>query len=393
MKKKILFIAIILVLVGINFILRYVHIKGIEDTIGIVSNKLSENGLKLSYEKIRYDNFIFWKVDGQLVKPILLQEKHGHSDKSSFEYIAFSSGLIDKKITIDLSNKINTLISDNDGEHQYISTFSTNPQIDIKFNEYFTTHNEFLKQNGLGKYFAKHIDYLYYHSSGHKAVKVNKDTNTDELIYTIGDFDVRIQNQKTEEYGDCAIKINLSKSKYYKTSFGEDYFGSLAEIGEANYILDANLLFGFKDESKIALNDTITLDNVKPTHKLKINTLDLLTEVYNLNIKGNVVMSRAKILPYFDINVKVVNFDNMLEFYTKLYNILISKADMMKVLSLPSITEGQKKAILTLFAKIAQKSDDNSYSVNITQLKEEPIKFGEYSVGQVIEMYNLEKKD
>ena len=393
MKKKILFIAIILVLVGINFILRYVHIRGIEDTMEIISNKLSENGLKLSYEKIHYDNFIFWKIDGQLVKPIILQEKHGHSDKSSFEYIAFSSGLIDKKITIDLSNKINTLISDHNGEHQYISTFSINPQIDIKFNGYFMSHNEFLKQNGLGKYFAKHIDYLDYHSSGHKAVKVNKDTNTDELIYTIDDFDAKIKNQKTEQYGDCAIKINLSKNKYYKTSFGEDYFKLLAELGEGNYTLDANLLFDFKDESKIALNDTITLDDVKPTYKFRINTFDSLTELYSLKIKGNVVMSKSKILPYFDIDVKVINFDNMLEFYTKFYNTLISKADVMRTLSLQSITEKQKNAILTLFAKIAQKYDDNSYNINITQLKEEPIRFGEYSIDQVVEMYNSEKKD
>ena len=388
MKRILLSLAIALVLIGGNFVLRHIHIRGIENTIGVISHKLSENGLKFSYEKIHYDNFAFWKIDGQIINPVLVQEKHRYSDKSTFEYIAFTSTLIGKKVTIKLPSKINTLINDDQGEHQYISTFTTNPQINISFNGYFMTHNEFLKQKGLAEYFTRYVNYLYYRSSGHKAIKVNNSTNTDELIYTIGSFDMKIKNQGTEKYDDCKIEIQLNEVKYNETSFGEGYFGLLAEVGESNYILDANLLFNFKDEAKIALNDTIILDNIKPTHKLKINNFQLLTEPYSLEISGNAVANRTKILPYFDIDIGVVNFDNMLEFYSKFYNTLVPKIDIMRVLSLRTITEKQKKAISGMFREIAERSKNEGYTININQLKEKPIKIGKYTLDQVVEMYN-----
>lgn len=334
MRKVTLSIVVVLLLIGINFILRYVHIRGINDTIEIISNKLSENGLKLTYERIRYGNLVFWKVEGQVINPVLLQEKYEYSDKSSFDYIAFSSILTDKRIIIKLSDKIDTLINDHDGEHKYTSTFTTNPQVDIKFNGYFMTYNKFLKQNELRQYFIKYINNIHYHSAGHKATKVNQPTSNDELIYTIGDSDVKIENQKTEEYDDCKIKINLNDGKYYKTSFGEDYFGLLAQTGSSSFILDADLLLNFKDESKIALNDNVVLNDIKPTYKLKINNYEVLADPFSFKIEGDAVASKTKILPYFDVGIKVINFDNMLEFYTQFYNTLILKADVMKALSL-----------------------------------------------------------
>ena len=383
-----LVMATILVLIGVNFVLRYVHIRGVKDTIKVVSDKLSENGLKLNYKEIRYDSFVFWKVYGRIVNPVLLQERQGYSDESSFEYIDFSSVLINKKLSMNLSSKINTLINDSEGKHQYISTFSTNPQVDIKFNGYFMTNNKFLRTNELREYFIKHIDYLHYCSSGHKTIKVNKNINSDELLYTIGNCDIKIKNQNTKKYDDCEIKIQANEVKYNETSFGEGYFGLLAEVGESNYSLNANLLFNFKDESKIALNNTIMLDDIKPTHKLKIRSLKLSTEPYSLEISGNAVVSKIRILPYFDMNLNVVNFGSMLDFYSKFYNTLVPKVGTMKALSLRAITEKQKEAVFSLFKKIAKKSRDDSYQVNISNLKNAPIKVGEYPLDKVIEMYN-----
>ena len=141
MKKTILSVTLIILLIATNFIIRYIHIKNIEDNIELISSKLSEDGLKFKYKNITYEGVFFWNLKGKIWNPTFNQEKFGLSEKSSLDHIGFTSLLADKKLSISLANKIDTIIKDSKDEYNYTSTFDTVPELNIEFKDYFMLYN------------------------------------------------------------------------------------------------------------------------------------------------------------------------------------------------------------------------------------------------------------
>ena len=389
MKKRVLFIATAMLLVGANFALRYMHVSKLEDTIGIISDKLSEQGLKFSYKSINYSGLWCWEVNGSILHPVFLREVHGYSDQSTFEDIDFSSTLISKKINISLSNKISTVIKDSKGEHKYSSTFTGRPNIDIKFKGYFFNHNQFFGTNTLEKYLVQYVEQINYNSSGHTANSIDGVTEKEAPIYSIASFAVEAKNQGAQDHNGFAIKVNVDKNKYFNSPAAQSYFSLLSEAGESDYALDANLLFDFKDDIKaIALNDGIVIDDIKPIYKLHIADFKLTTQVYSVEMDGDAVIAKNQLLPYFDMNFRIVNSKGMLDFYAKLYNAFIYQADIMKALPLQPFTDKQQDSVLEVFEKISKKSQDTgSAVVHASKLKDAPIKLSDYTIDQVIDMY------
>lgn len=389
MKKRVLLIATVAILVGANFALRYMHISKIEETIGIISDKLSEQGLKFSYQSISYSGLWCWEVSGRILNPVFLREVHGYSDQSDFENIDFSSTLIKKSINISSSDKSNTVIKDSKGEHKYISTFTERPNINIKFKGYFFNHNQFFGNNTLEKYLVQHVEQINYNSSGHTSSAIDSTTGKESPIYTIANFAVEAKNQANQERNGFAIKINIDKNKYFHSPATPAYFSLLSEAGESDYVLDANLLFDFKDDIKtIALNDSVVIEDIKPIYKLHIADFKLTTQVYSVGMQGDAIIAKNQLLPYFDMNFSIVNSKEMLGFYAKLYNSFIYQADIMKALPLQPFTQKQQDSVLKVFEKISKKSQDAGDSiVHASKLKDAPIKLSDYTIDQVIDMY------
>ncbi|WPX96573.1 hypothetical protein [Candidatus Bandiella euplotis] len=387
MKKKILWISTACLLIGVNFVLRYMHINKIEETIDIVSDKLLEHGLKLTYDKISYGNIGFWNVSARMVKPVFLQERQGFSDKSSVEYIDLTHSLITKSLKVESSDKINTLITDANGEQKYSSTFTSAPAFNVKLKGYLITQNEFLEKNRLERYFIKYVDELNYTSSGHITSKVEKD-DTVTSISSVDNFTVKLTNQSVEDHTGFNVKFNSDKAKYFSTPTSDSYAKLNSELGEISLIGDLNCSFDFKDDARINLNEEVILADVKPVYKLHIDTLKLTTQPYSFQIDGDMVLGKTQMIPFFDLKFGVVNYTNLLNFYFNFYNTLFANADIMRALSLGMIQDNQKAAVIKLFEKVASKSQNDKYELRITQLKEAPMMIGTYSFDEVAAMYN-----
>jgi hypothetical protein len=397
MKKKILWIfgiSLALLLVIVNFICRHVHIKKADEVVSVISAKLSESGTKFTYKDIQYNSVLAWKVKGKIIDPVLLQEKYGYSERWTLEHITFESEFITKKTSVSLPNTWNTLITDAYGEHKYISTFNKAPIIHIKRKNYFINNSDSLLENKASEYILNEVDWMRYDSTGHKVMKINTNNN-EEIIYTIDSSLIDFKNQLTEKSRDLDFAIKFNNVKYYPpSSEGESYVKLMSATGDNDYLLNGKFSMYFKDGIDIDLNNLL-LKNIQPKYKLSIKDFKLSSHLYSLDMKGECVFVKNKILPYFDLKFGLKNFQDMLSHIVKLSNFIISESEAMKPLSLKLITDKQKEIILTLFNKISKKtSDDNVAEIDVRRLDDYSIKINQYSVDDISSMYdNLDNKE
>ena len=362
MKKTILSVTLIILLIATNFIIRYIHIKNIEDNIELISSKLSEDGLKFKYKNITYEGVFFWNLKGKIWNPTFNQEKFGLSEKSSLDHIGFTSLLADKKLSISLANKIDTIIKDSKDEYNYTSTFDTVPELNIEFKDYFMLYNnEKSTSDKLTDFFLKYIQSAQYNSTGHKAKQINKD-NSEDLIYSIDKTDINL--------------LNLSSANY------------LSEVGDSNININSTISFDFKDGSEIDLNKDVILKNIQPVYKLDVQEFYFSSDLFNFHLKGDAIVNKIHLLPYFDIDLKIENLTELVDFYLKFYNKIIVNSPTTKILALREIKNEERDAMLKTFEKIATPSDKKEYKLKVVNLSDKKIKVNDYLMDNVLDIYN-----
>lgn len=388
MKKVILSTALVIILIATNFILRYIHIQNIENNIELISTKLSEDGLKFSYKKITYEGMFFWDIKGEILNPTFKQEKFGLSEKSDLDYIKFASLLINKKLSVILANKINTKIKNSNDEYDYTSSFDTNPVLHIQFKNYFLLFdNKKPAGSKLIDFFIKNMESIQYDSTGHKAKKISKD-NSEELIYSIAKTNIKLLNLSTNDFDNIEFCLNVNKNRYYNNNNEDDFYNYLSEVGDSGINLNSNISFNFKDDSEIELNKDIVLKNIQPIYKLNIKELQFLSDMFNLYLKGDAIVNKIQILPYFDVDLKIENLSELVDFYLKFYNKIIVNSAVMKMLSLKEIKNEERDAMLKTFEKISIPSDKKEYKLKIVSLADKKVQINNYLMDNVIDIYN-----
>ena len=389
MKKIILSVVLVIIIVMSNFVFRYMHIRSINNNIELMTTKLSEKGLKFTYDEIKYEGLFFWNIDGTILKPNFYQKKYGVSDKSSMDYINLHSSLFNKALSIIFSGNIITLIEDSEGETKYLSSFSENPRIDLVYKSYFKNINkEVSSSSNLEQIFTDCLKSINYNSSDHVAKKVNAD-GSEEMIYSMDKTNVKIINISSGEYDGIKLKLEVDKNKYYKNSNDEDFYNYFSEIGTNSTNLNTDILFNFKDNSKIELVDGIILENVNPTYKLKTHEFEFYSDMFNFDLVGNIVINKSYILPFFDLDFKIDNFSALVDFYSNFYNKFVINSGINKVLSLKEIKEKEKEAILKTAEKILKESSNTKeYDFKIINLKDKKIKINDYPMNEVTNIYD-----
>jgi hypothetical protein len=392
MKKTIISVTFIILLIATNFIIRYIHIKNIEDNIELISTKLSESGLKFKYENITYQGVLFWNLSGKIWNPTFNQEKFGLLEKSSLDHIGFTSLLAAKKLSISLANKIDTIIKDSKDEYNYTSTFDTLPELNIEFKDYFMLYNnEKSESDKLTDFFLKYIQSIQYNSTGHKAKQINKD-NSENLIYSIDKTNISLLNLSSANSNNIEFGLNVSKNKYFKNDKEDDFYNYLSEVGDSNINLNSTIFFNFKDSSEINLNKDIILKNIQPVYKLNIQEFYFSSDLFNFYLKGDAIVNKIQLLPYFDMDLKIENLTELVDFYLKFYNKIVVNSPVTKILALREIKNEERGAILKTFEKIAIPSDKTSdkteYKLKVVNLSDKKIKINDYLMDSVLEIYN-----
>ncbi|MFK7761493.1 MAG: hypothetical protein AB8B46_05275 [Candidatus Midichloriaceae bacterium] len=388
MKKVILSTTLIILLIATNFILRYIHIQNIENNIELISTRLSEDGLKFSYKDIIYKGMFFWDIKGEILNPTFKQEKFGLSEKSNLDYVKFTSLLINKKLSVILANTIYTKIKDSNDVYNYTSTFDTNPALHIQFKNYFLLfNNKKPVSSKLMDFFIKNMESIQYDSTGHKAKKISKD-NSEELIYSIDKTNIKLLNLSTNNFDNIELDLNVDKNRYYSNNDENDFYNYLSEVGNSSINLNSNISFNFKDDSEIELNKDIVLKNIQPVYKLNVKELQFLTDVFNLHLKGDAIVNKIQLLPYFDVDLKIGNLSELVDFYLKFYNKIIVNSAVMKMLSLKEVKTEERYAMLKTFEKIAIPSDKKEYELKIVNLADEKIKINNHLMDNIIGIYN-----
>jgi hypothetical protein len=388
MKKTILSVTLIILLIATNFIIRYIHIKNIEDNIELISSKLSEDGLKFKYKNITYEGVFFWNLKGKIWNPTFNQEKFGLSEKSSLDHIGFTSLLADKKLSISLANKIYTIIKDSKDEYNYTSTFDTVPELNIEFKDYFMLYNnEKSTSDKLTDFFLKYIQSAQYNSTGHKAKQINKD-NSEDLIYSIDKTDINLLNLSSANSSNIEFRLSVSKNKYFKNDKEDDFYNYLSEVGDSNININSTISFDFKDGSEIDLNKDVILKNIQPVYKLDVQEFYFSSDLFNFHLKGDAIVNKIHLLPYFDIDLKIENLTELVDFYLKFYNKIIVNSPTTKILALREIKNEERGAMLKTFEKIATPSDKKEYKLKVVNLSDKKIKVNDYLMDNVLDIYN-----
>ena len=75
MKKVILSGLFIIIVIISNFVFRYLHVQNINDKLQLITVKLSEKGLKFTYDKLTYKGWFFWNISGKDFKSKFLSRK------------------------------------------------------------------------------------------------------------------------------------------------------------------------------------------------------------------------------------------------------------------------------------------------------------------------------
>ena len=388
MKKIILSATLIILLIATNFILRYMHIQNIENNIELISTKLSENGLEFRYKAIAYEGLFFWDVKGEISNPTFKQEKFGLSEKSNLDYIKFTSLIINKKLSVILADTINTRIKDSNDEYNYTSTFDINPILHIQFKNYFLLFDKKKSVDSkLTDFFIKNIESIQYNSTGHKAKQTNED-NSEKLIYSIDKTNIKFLNLSTNDFNNIEFNLNVIKNRYYSNNNEDDFYNYLSEVGDSTINLNSNISFNFKDDSEIKLNKDIVLKDIQPVYKLNVKELQFLSDVFNLHLRGDAIVNKIQILPYFDIDLKIGNLSELVDFYLKFYNKIIVNSAVMKMLSLKEVKNEEREALLKTFEKIAIPSEKKEYALKIVNLTDKKIKINNFLMDNVIDIYN-----
>ncbi|MBY0580935.1 MAG: hypothetical protein K2P53_04560 [Rickettsiales bacterium] len=388
MKKTILSVTLIILLIATNFIIRYIHIKNIEDNIELISSKLSEDGLKFKYKNITYEGVFFWNLKGKIWNPTFNQEKFGLSEKSSLDHIGFTSLLADKKLSISLANKIDTIIKDSKDEYNYTSTFDTVPELNIQFKDYFMLYNnEKSTSDKLTDFFLKYIQSAQYNSTGHKAKQINKD-NSEDLIYSIDKTDINLLNLISANSSSIEFRLSVSKNKYFKNDKEDDFYNYLSEVGDNDLNINSTISFDFKDGSEIDLNKDVILKNIQPVYKLDVQEFYFSSDLFNFYLKGDAIVNKIHLLPYFDIDLKIENLTELVDFYLKFYNKIIVNSPTTKILALREIKNEERDAMLKTFEKIATPSDKKEYKLKVVNLSDKKIKVNDYLMDNVLDIYN-----
>ncbi|RST71562.1 hypothetical protein [Candidatus Aquarickettsia rohweri] len=389
MKKVILSGLFIIIVIVSNFVFRYLHVQNINDKLQLITVKLSEKGLKFTYDKLIYEGWFFWNISGKVLNPSFYQEKHGISDQSSLDYINFQSSLFNKTLSIIFADNINTIIKDSGGESKYISTFSESPRADFVFKGYFKNMgNNLLLSNNLEEIFTDYFKSVSYNSSNHVAKKVNPD-GSEEKIYSIDKTIVKLINLSSVQHKGIKLKLEVDKNKYFKNNSEEDFYNYFAEIGANSTNLNVDVLFNFEDDSKLELIDGVILENVKPTYKLISHEFKFDSDLFNFDLAGNMVINKTNILPFFDLNFKVDNFSGLVDFYSNFYNKFVIDSGINKVLALKEIREKEKNAILKTAEQISEESSHaKKYDFKIVNLKDKKVKINDYSINKVSSIYN-----
>lgn len=351
--------------------------------------KLSEKGLKFTYDKIIHEGWFFWNINGKILNPSFYQEKHGVSDHSSLDYINFQSFLFNKTLSIIFSDSINTIIKDSDGESKYISTFSISPRADLVFKGYFkSVGNDISVSDNLEEIFTDYFKSINYNSSNHVAKKVKAD-GSEEIIYSIDKTIVKLTDISSGEYKGIKLKLEVDKNKYFKNSSEDDFYNYFAAIGSNSTNLNVDVLFNFKDDSKLELIDGVILENVKPIYKVKSHEFSFDSDLFNFDLAGNMVINKTNILPFFDLDFEVDNFSGLVDFYSNFYNKFVINSGINKVLSLKEIKDKEKDSILKTAEKVLKESSNTKkYDFKIINLKDKKVKINDYSINKVTSIYD-----
>ena len=110
--------------------------------------------------------------------------------------------------------------------------------------------------------------------------------------------------------------------------------------------------------------------------------------MFNLYLKGDAIVNKIQILPYFDVDLKIENLSELVDFYLKFYNKIIVNSAVMKMLSLKEIKNEERDAMLKTFEKISIPSDKKEYKLKIVSLADKKVQINNYLMDNVIDIYN-----
>ncbi|MFQ3307372.1 MAG: hypothetical protein ACI8ZF_000620 [Candidatus Midichloriaceae bacterium] len=381
--KKLIYTAFFLIfLIFGNYILRYMHIQKLEDKINYLSEKISEQGIKFSYKNIDYTNIFFWNIDGKIISPKFAQDKFGYKEDTFFEFITFHSKYKEKSLYIQSSDKMTTNIDDSNGKHTYIYQFEKQPEIYIKFKNLSDDNYKGVKK--IQDYFAHNIEQLLYESSKYQSFKL-LENNEKQILYTADKSQIKIKNLNTVNSDGVEIQLNINNLKYTNNN-SEKYYDLLSEMGSNSYKINANLYYNFKTPA-LEIQDKYISDK-ETEFKLDIKELLLTTDIYKILLSGDFIFTKSQFMPFYILNLKVENFHELLNFYSKFYNEVILKAKLMEMMGLNQFTEKQQKAIEIIYEDLLKKSfDENNKSIKLERLSKESFLFNNESFHNLLEQY------
>ena len=153
-------------------------------------------------------------------------------------------------------------------------------------------------------------------------------------------------------------------------------------------IVNSTISFDFKDGSEIDLNKDVILKNIQPVYKLDVQEFYFSSDLFNFYLKGDAIVNKIQLLPYFDIDLKIENLTELVDFYLNFYNKIIVNSPTTKILALREIKNEERDAMLKTFEKIAIPSDKKEYKLKVVNLSDKKIKVNDYLMDNVLDIYN-----
>lgn len=317
----VLFLAIIVFIS--NFSLWFLHTRAINQALLSFKNELLHNNIKLTYNDIKFTNFISWRVKGE-IDQIAIQYGKNHKNIVSFKKLEFRSYPYKKYIiltspeSINIKTKIDT--SNYNSYDLNIKDSSILPTLALSLEVSLKDIITALKKIDAPKLHL--IDSLIYKDQGYNIIDENgsvfANTNSANISITT-------QTDKRSRRFDFDANLkNLVFNQDYKStnySFINDLYKKLGE-------LDVAVQFTYEQTPSKLLKNLLETDKenrknykkVFDSYQINLKKLYQASNVYTMNISGNLDRQPNTIIPDMELDFKIDNYKSFITYMVELYN-------------------------------------------------------------------------
>jgi hypothetical protein len=356
-------LTLLLIFTILNFTLWFYHSRSIQESLNFAKKVFAVKNLNFTYKDIYFDTFKSWKLETNVVGLRI-------SDDSGRNYVEFDNLKIismpfDLKIEMYPSAAVkfsfDSIINKNNKQLVFDHLFP--PRVDL----YLDNALEILRFGLLNSQAAnpfKNISKATYADHGFKVI----DTYYNQEFMSFKPNAISFITSSEPMNSTYNLKINLSGYGYNqdfttKNPLNDKALNELKRLGSGQVNIDTDLINSFSD-STLKYIDEMEKSNKEinrltfDMYTLRFNTFEVINDKFTASINGNFSRSNKVGMPYFDLNLAITNYKDLLTIYKNLYNDLLVLNHGSLDPNLLLLTNNQEHSLLAVLKRYSTNNKD-----------------------------------